>query len=70
MEALDDPLFLRTAHGLKPTAHALQLKSQLSDILQSLYQVTYHHILLPPQGNVNFPLQWSKVPIKRYYLRI
>lgn len=42
-EALDDPLFLRTAHGLKPTAHALQLKLKLPDILQSLYQLT-----LPP----------------------
>ncbi|PKF60509.1 LysR family transcriptional regulator [Psychromonas sp. psych-6C06] len=42
-EALDDPLFLRTAHGLKPTAHALQLKEQLPDILQGLYQMT-----LPP----------------------
>ena len=42
-EALGDPLFLRTAHGLKPTAHALQLKAQLPDILQGLYQAT-----LPP----------------------
>jgi len=42
-EALDDPLFLRTAYGLKPTAHALQLKQQLPDILQALYKVT-----LPP----------------------
>jgi DNA-binding transcriptional LysR family regulator len=42
-EALGDPLFLRSAHGLKPTAHALQLKQQLPDILQALYQVT-----LPP----------------------
>jgi len=42
-DALDDPLFLRTAHGLKPTAHALQLKQQLPEILQALYKVT-----LPP----------------------
>lgn len=42
-ETLGDPLFLRTAHGLKPTAHALQLKLQLPEILQSLYQLT-----LPP----------------------
>lgn len=42
-DTLDDPLFLRTAHGLKPTAHALQLKQQLPDILQALYQIT-----LPP----------------------
>jgi DNA-binding transcriptional LysR family regulator len=45
-DTLGDPLFLRTAHGLKPTAHALQLKLQLPDILQSLYQVT-----LPPSFN-------------------
>ncbi|WP_019615787.1 LysR substrate-binding domain-containing protein [Psychromonas ossibalaenae] len=42
-DTLDDPLFLRSAHGLKPTTHALQLKSQLPGILQGLYQVT-----LPP----------------------
>ncbi|HEY7865022.1 MAG TPA: LysR substrate-binding domain-containing protein [Psychromonas sp.] len=42
-ETLGDPLFVRTAHGLKPTAHALQLKLQLPAILQALYQVT-----LPP----------------------
>ncbi|GLS92136.1 LysR family transcriptional regulator [Psychromonas marina] len=42
-ETLGDPLFLRTAHGLKPTAHALHLKQQLPEILQALYQVT-----LPP----------------------
>lgn len=42
-DTLDDPLFLRTAHGLKPTAHALQLKQQLPDILQAL-----HNITLPP----------------------
>ncbi len=42
-DTLDDPLFLRTAHGLKPTAHALQLKQQLPNILQTL-----HNITLPP----------------------
>jgi DNA-binding transcriptional LysR family regulator len=39
-ETLGDPLFLRTAHGLKPTAHALQLKLKLPDILNDLYQIT------------------------------
>ncbi|WP_028864379.1 LysR substrate-binding domain-containing protein [Psychromonas aquimarina] len=43
-DTLEDPLFLRGAHGLKPTSHALQLKSQLPGILQGLYQVT-----LPPR---------------------
>lgn len=42
-DTLGDPLFLRTAHGLKPTAHALQLKQQLPDMLQGLYKLT-----LPP----------------------
>ncbi len=42
-DTLDDPLFLRSAHGLKPTSHALQLKLQLPALLQGLYQVT-----LPP----------------------
>ncbi len=42
-EMLDDPLFSRSAHGLKPTSHALQLKAQLPVLLQGLYQLT-----LPP----------------------
>lgn len=42
-EALGDPLFLRSAHGLKPTAHAMHLKRLLPEILQGLYKVT-----LPP----------------------
>lgn len=42
-ETLGDPLFLRTAHGLKPTAHAVQLGKMLPQSLQSLYQLT-----LPP----------------------
>ncbi|MEH6452718.1 MAG: LysR substrate-binding domain-containing protein [Psychromonas sp.] len=45
-ETIGDPLFMRTAHGLKPTSHALQLKLLLPDILQGLYQVT-----LPPSFN-------------------
>lgn len=42
-KTLGDPLFSRTAHGLKPTAHALQLKLQLPQLLQGLYQLS-----LPP----------------------
>jgi DNA-binding transcriptional LysR family regulator len=38
--SLEDPLFTRTAHGLKPTAHALQLKEKLPQLLQSLHQLT------------------------------
>ena len=39
-DTLGDPLFVRSAHGLRPTAHALQLKSQLPIMLQGLYQLT------------------------------
>jgi DNA-binding transcriptional LysR family regulator len=42
-DTLDDPLFQRTAHGLKPTAHALALGKVLPQALQNLYQLT-----LPP----------------------
>ncbi|MCL1142856.1 LysR family transcriptional regulator [Shewanella gaetbuli] len=42
-DTLDDPLFQRTAHGLKPTAHALALGKDLPQALQNLYQLT-----LPP----------------------
>lgn len=42
-ETLGDPLFLRTARGLKPTVHAVQLGNKLPQTLQSLYQLT-----LPP----------------------
>ncbi|MCL1050547.1 LysR family transcriptional regulator [Shewanella abyssi] len=42
-DTLGDPLFLRTSHGLKPTAHAVQLGKMLPQSLQSLYQLT-----LPP----------------------
>ncbi|MGS0676572.1 LysR substrate-binding domain-containing protein [Shewanella sp. 0m-4] len=42
-ETLGDPLFLRTAHGLKPTAHAVQLGKMLPQCLQGLHQLT-----LPP----------------------
>ncbi|AGH81862.1 regulatory protein LysR:LysR substrate-binding protein [Psychromonas sp. CNPT3] len=43
-QTLGDPLFFRSAHGLKPTAHALQLQKQLPLLLQNLYQLT-----LPPK---------------------
>tara|TARA_R110001583_G_scaffold195524_2_gene375338 strand:+ start:2843 stop:3805 length:963 start_codon:yes stop_codon:yes gene_type:complete len=42
--SLEDPLFTRTSHGIKPTAHALQLKETLPNLLQGLYQLT-----LPPK---------------------
>jgi len=38
--SLEDPLFTRTAHGLKPTAHAIQLKTKLPNLLHALHQLT------------------------------
>ncbi len=37
---LGDPLFQRTSHGLKPTAHALSIGKKLPTTLQELYQLT------------------------------
>lgn len=42
-ETLGDPLFSRTAHGLKPTAHALALAERLPGVLQALNQ-----LVMPP----------------------
>jgi len=53
-ETLGDPLFLRTAHGLKPTAHALQLKSQLPTILQGLYQISQAPSFTPATSHRQF----------------
>ncbi|GGI82160.1 LysR family transcriptional regulator [Shewanella gelidii] len=53
-EILDDPLFQRTAHGLRPTAHALQLKEKLPQILQSLYQLTQPASFVMSQSQRHF----------------
>ena len=53
---LNDPLFLRSAHGLKPTTHALQLKKQLPAILQGLYQVTLAPKFEPATSQRHFSL--------------
>ena len=53
-DTLGDPLFLRTAHGLKPTAHALQLKSQLPTILQGLYQISQAPSFTPATSHRQF----------------
>lgn len=53
-DTLGDPLFLRTAHGLKPTAHALQLKSQLPTILQGLYQISQAPSFSPATSHRQF----------------
>ncbi|MCE9680117.1 LysR substrate-binding domain-containing protein [Shewanella sp. AS1] len=46
-DTLGDPLFIRTAHGLKPTAHAMQLSQQLPKMLQGLYQLTQAPAFIP-----------------------
>lgn len=43
-DMLDDPLFQRTAHGLKPTAHAQQIAERLPNLLQGIAELTQ-----PPQ---------------------
>lgn len=53
-DTLDDPLFLRSAHGLKPTAHALQLKAQLPSILQSLYNLSLPPSFTPQSSHRQF----------------
>ncbi|QIR15873.1 LysR family transcriptional regulator [Shewanella aestuarii] len=53
-ETLDDPLFQRTAHGLKPTAHALALGQQLPQVLQHLYQLTQPPSFTPQTSERHF----------------
>ncbi|MBW0279680.1 LysR family transcriptional regulator [Shewanella xiamenensis] len=53
-ETLDDPLFQRTAHGLKPTAHALNIGQKLPNILQDLYQLTQPPTFTPASSNRQF----------------
>ncbi len=53
-EMLDDPLFQRTAHGLKPTAHALVLASKLPASLQGLYQLTQPPSFSPKTSSRHF----------------
>ncbi|MBB1322300.1 MULTISPECIES: LysR family transcriptional regulator [Shewanella] len=55
-ETLDDPLFQRTAHGLKPTAHADALRQQLPLVLQNLYQLTQPPTFYPATSNRQFSL--------------
>lgn len=53
-DTLDDPLFQRTAHGLKPTAHALNIGQKLPNILQDLYQLTQPPTFNPASSNRQF----------------
>ncbi len=53
-DTLGDPLFHRTAHGLKPTAHAMQLGQKLPEVLQGLYQLTQPPSFTPASSNRQF----------------
>lgn len=54
--SLQDPLFTRTAHGLKPTSHALQLQLQLPSLLQGLYQLTRPPSFDPTSSDRHFSI--------------
>lgn len=53
---LQDPLFTRTAHGLKPTIHALQLQQKLPSLLQGLYQLTQAPSFEPSTSERHFSI--------------
>lgn len=55
-ETLQDPLFTRTAHGLKPTAHALQLQHKLSSLLQGLSQISQPPSFDPATSDRHFSI--------------
>tara|TARA_R110001583_G_scaffold21964_4_gene82882 strand:+ start:2454 stop:3464 length:1011 start_codon:yes stop_codon:yes gene_type:complete len=54
--SLQDPLFTRTAHGLKPTTHALQLQQKLPNLLQGLYQLTQAPSFEPTSSDRHFTI--------------
>lgn len=51
---LEDPLFQRTSHGLKPTSHALALAKILPSLLQDLYQITLPPTFSPESSHRKF----------------
>ncbi len=53
---LQDPLFTRTAHGLKPTPHALNLQQKLTKLLQGLYQLTQAPTFDPLSSDRHFSI--------------
>lgn len=55
-DTLGDPLFIRTAHGLKPTAHAVLLGQQLPNMLQGLYQLTQPPTFVPASSTRQFSI--------------
>jgi len=54
--SLQDPLFTRTAHGLKPTTHALLLQQTLPNLLQGLYQLTQAPSFTPASSDRHFSI--------------
>ncbi|MCL1038945.1 LysR family transcriptional regulator [Shewanella corallii] len=55
-EMLGDPLFQRTARGLKPTAHALQIAERLPGTLEKLYELTQPPGFVPASSERQFSL--------------
>nr|WP_256261034.1 LysR family transcriptional regulator [Shewanella sp. NIFS-20-20] len=53
-EMLDDPLFQRTAYGLKPTAHAQQIAERLPNLLQGLSDLTQPPAFVPASSDRQF----------------
>ncbi|NRD75704.1 LysR family transcriptional regulator [Shewanella sp. VB17] len=53
-DTLGDPLFIRTSHGLKPTAHAMQLGHKLPNLLHDFYQLTRPPSFEPLTSNRQF----------------
>lgn len=54
--SLQDPLFSRTAHGLKPTTHALLLQQKLPALLQNLYHLTQAPSFDPESSDRHFSI--------------
>ena len=54
--SLQDPLFTRTAHGLKPTTHALLLQQKLPGLLQNLYHLTQAPSFDPRSSDRHFSI--------------
>ncbi|MTI14202.1 LysR family transcriptional regulator [Sansalvadorimonas verongulae] len=59
-ELLDDPLFTRTPHGLVPTIRAMQLKEELTPIMQGLWQVIQPKQFIPSACERNFHIAFPE----------
>lgn len=55
-EQFDDPLFTRTAYGIKPTQYALNLAPQLEALLFNIEQLTAPKTFVPATSRQNFKM--------------